>query len=529
MSANRVEIYDTTLRDGIQAEKFNLSVEDKIKIAHLLDDLGVDYIEGGWPGSNAKDKEFFQRIAEENLSRARIAAFGSTHYAKTTAEKDGNLAAILEAGCPAATLVGKTWTDQAITALGVSLERNLELIHDSVAYMVPRVDQVIFDAEHFFDGFNADADYTLACLQAAVDGGAHTLVLCDTNGGQMPHRIAEVVGLVREKLGEVRLGIHTHNDSECAVASTLAAVRAGVDQVQGTINGFGERCGNANLCSIIPNLILKMDRDCLIEGGLARLTEASRLVNEMANLPSNTFQPYVGRSAFAHKGGIHVSAVEKSSHLYEHIEPHLVGNERRILLSDLSGKSNILNRMRAYNLEIDPNDPVVKQMLDQIKEQENQGYLFEAAEASFVLKVNRAMQTYQPYFKLLGFRVFDYRTPEIENPVSEASIRVKVGGEEEHTAAFGDGPVNALDLALRKALTRFYPTLEEMSLIDFKVRVLPGVEGTAARVRVLIESGDRDETWGTVGVSQDIIQASWLSLVDAAEYKLYKDGVPSRC
>ncbi len=518
-----VEIYDTTLRDGLQAENFNLSVEDKVKIALRLDRLGVHYVEGGWPGSNVKDREFFELIKDHRLTNSTITAFGATHNPKLTPETDRNLSAIIDSGCRIATLVGKSWTEQVATALGTTLERNLEMISGSVGLLAARLKGVFFDAEHFFDGYKADKDYALATLEAAVEAGASRVVLCDTNGGSLPAEVAAIVADVVGRFESVVVGIHTHNDAELAVANTLAAVEAGAGHVQGTINGYGERCGNANLCSVIPNLALKLGVECLDPERLAELTETARLVNELANLPSNRYQPYVGLSAFAHKAGIHVSAVEKASHLYEHVSPETVGNDRRILISDLAGQANIINRMRHYGLEVSPDDPVVKEIVAEVKELENQGYLFEAAEASFLLMVRRALGLHKPYFELLGFRVFDYKYAEDKTPVSEASIMVEVGGQVEHTAAAGEGPVNALDKAIRKALVRFYPSLEEMSLIDFKVRVLPGIPGTAAKVRVLIESGDNQERWGTVGVSQDVIQASWRALVDAIDYKLYKD------
>ena len=518
-----VEVYDTTLREGVQAEGFTLLVEDKIRIAAKLDELGVHYIEGGWPGANQKDEEFFGRMRRHPLKNSRLVAFGSTHNPRLKPEDDPNLKALLASGCTAATVVGKSWTEQVTTALRTTLERNLEMIENSVAFLVQEMEEVFFDAEHFFTGFAADPEYALATLKTAAAAGASRLVLCDTTGAALPSEVKSVVVRVVKELGGVRVGIHTHNDGDMAVANVLAAVEGGASHVQGTINGFGERCGNANLCSILPNLVFKMGITSLEPQKLERLTEISRYVNELANLPSNRWQPYVGRSAFAHKAGLHVSAVEKSPHLYEHIDPQKVGNVRRIVISDLAGQASILHKMSHFGLEVSPDDPVVREIVDQVKGLESRGYAFEAAEASFLLLVNRALGTHKRYFQLMGFRVFDYKEAEDKEPTSEASIMVKVGGQVEHTASTGQGPVHALDRAMRKALTKFYPSLEEMSLTDFKVRVLPGTPGTAAVVRVLVESGDQQERWGTVGVSYDIIQASWQALVDAIDYKLFKD------
>ncbi len=519
----KVEIYDTTLRDGLQAEGFNLSVEDKLKVALKLDELGVHYVEGGWPGSNKKDRKFFELIKRRHFEKVQVTAFGSTHNPRLTPASDPNLAALLKSGCRIVTLVGKCWTEQVLEALETTLERNLEMISGSVGLMTQEAIEVFFDAEHFFDGFKTDKAYALASLKAATAAGASRVVLCDTNGGSLPEEVGAMVRKVVREFPGIIIGIHAHNDAELAVANTLAAVADGASHVQGTINGFGERCGNANLCSIIPNLVFKMGLKCLPSEALAQLTETSRYVNELANLASPRYQPYVGLSAFAHKAGIHVSAVEKSPHLYEHVDPPAVGNSRRVLVSDLAGQASILHKMRRFGLEVSPRDPVVKEIVTQVKRLESEGYLFEAADASFLLLVNRALGLHKRFFELLGFRVLDYKEAETKLPVSEATIMVKVGGRIEHTASTGRGPVNALDKAIRKALIKFYPSLEEMSLVDFKVRVLPGVAGTAARVRVLIESGDRKERWGTVGVSHDIIQASWQALVDAIEYKLFMD------
>ncbi len=519
---HEVKIYDTTLRDGTQAEDFTLSMEDKIRIALKLDDLGIHYIEGGWPGSNPRDVGFFEEIRNYQLKNARVAAFGSTHLVSKTAENDDNIRALIAAQTPVVTIFGKSWTVHVRDALHTTLERNLELIYNSVAYLRSRVQTVFYDAEHFFDGFRENSDYALATLGRAIEAGAECIILCDTNGGNIPSTVREIIGTVQARYPGVPLGIHAHNDSDLAVANSLMAIDMGAVQVQGTINGVGERCGNANLCSIIPTLCLKMDCQCLEEAGLRKLRAVSRFILELANVPPNRYQPYVGRSAFAHKGGVHISAVERNPLTYEHIDPVLVGNKRRILVSDLSGRATIKRKAEDYGLHLPKNDPVAMQVLEELKDLENQGFQFEAAEASFELLVNKAMGRSKRYFELVGFRVIDQKVSEGEPPSSEATIRVKVGGKIEHTAALGKGPVNALDNALRKALDKFYPELRDMELIDYKVRVLPGRDGTAARVRVLIESRDATDQWGTVGVSYDIIEASWQALVDSVNYKMYK-------
>lgn len=525
----KIQIYDTTLRDGTQAEEINLSTEDKLRIALELDGLGVDYIEGGWPGSNVTDEKFFEEIRRYDLKHARIAAFGSTHNPKKKPETDDNLAAIVKAQSEVATIFGKTWKLHVTEALRVSLKRNLELIAGSTAFLKKRVKEVIFDAEHFFDGFKADRAYALKCLKTAADNGAKMLVLCDTNGGCMPHEIRAIVEEVVKAMPKSKFGIHVHNDSDTAVASSIEAVRAGCIQVQGTINGYGERCGNANLCSIIPILALKSGGEygCLSEGKLSGLTAISNFVSEVCNLRPFMRQPYVGRSAFAHKGGIHVSAVLKDARTYEHIDPKDVGNVQRVLLSDLSGRSNILYKAKKFGYDLDKDDPAVMDLLAGLKERESQGYDYSAAEASYELLFHRSMGWSKQYFKLLNFRVVDAMSDDHETPFIEATVMVKVRGHIEHTAATGQGPVNALDNALRKALDRFYPCLGEMRLSDFKVRVLSGTMrdtgGTASFVRVLIESHDKHSHWTTIGVSYDVIEASWQALVDSVNYKLFKD------
>jgi 2-isopropylmalate synthase len=520
-------IYDTTLRDGTQAENFNLSVEDKIRISLKLDELGVDFIEGGWPGANPASVEFFREIRNYNLKHARLTAFGSTRLFSNRTEDDPNLKAMIEAGTPGVTIFGKSWDVHVTDALRIRLEDNLTIIEESLRFLRPRVQHLFYDAEHFFDGFKHNRDYALTTLDRALASGAECLVLCDTNGGTLPHELMEIFKVVQEHFAgrgkEAPLGIHAHNDSECAVANSLLAVALGAIHVQGTINGFGERCGNANLTSIIPALNLKMDRWFKATERLDSLSEVSRFVDELANLPHNKYQPYVGAAAFAHKGGIHVSAVERNPLTYEHIDPERVGNIRRILISDQSGKSNVLHKARKYGLNLDKNDPMLTAIVKELKELENQGLQFEGAEASFELLMRRILGGQRRYFDLKGFRVLNQKNDSESASQAEATIRLEVGGHSVHTAALGEGPVNALDSALRKALTRFYPQLSEMELKDYKVRVLASEHGTGARVRVLIESSDKDSQWGTVGVSHDILEASWQALVDSITYKLMKD------
>ena len=525
--ARIIEIYDTTLRDGTQAENFNLSVEDKIKICHRLDHLGIDFIEGGWPGSNPLAVDFFHRMQGVELKHARLTAFGSTRHFQSKPEKDSNLNALIAVRTPAITIFGKSWDIQVIDALRIELEDNLQIIEDSLAYLRPRVKHLIYDAEHFFDGFKNNREYCLATLGRAIAGGAETLVLCDTNGGTLPHEIPEILQRVQQYLVEcnstVRLGIHPHNDSETAVANALTGVNLGVDHVQGTINGFGERCGNANLTSIIPALIFKMGLECEVGKKIDQLYTTARLVNELANLPHNRYQPYVGDAAFAHKGGMHVSAVQRNPMTYEHIAPEKVGNQRRVLISDQAGKANVLLKAQKYGLAINSDDPLMASIVEELKDLENQGYQYEAAEASFELLMRRALGLQRQFFTLEAFRVMNHKYDMGKDPITEATIRLYVGGSEVHTAAMGDGPVNALDRALRKALTRFYPSLEDMELADYKVRVLSGEFGTGAKVRVLVESKDLQDNWGTVGVSYNIIEASWQALVDSINFKLMKD------
>ncbi len=525
--SSSIEIYDTTLRDGSQAEDVSFSVEDKIRIAVKLDELGVHFIEGGWPGANPKDIEFFQIIKGTPLHHAKIVAFGSTRKAKNTAKDDPTLEALLSAETEIVTIFGKSWTLHVTEALETTLDTNVELIEDSIAFLRSRGRQVFYDAEHFFDGYKTDADYALKTIKAAVKAGAERIVLCDTNGVTMPWEIREIFTAARQHCA-VPLGIHAHNDAEMGVANSLVAVEAGAIQVQGTINGIGERCGNANLCSIMANLELKMGRSALQKGRLAHLRTISHFVAEMANLLPNKRQPYVGEAAFAHKGGVHIHAVQKNPLTYEHVTPDVVGNHRRVLISDHSGRSAVLGKMETFGLDLPQDNPKVQELLGSLKTLEYEGYQFEGAEGSFELLVRKAMGTHTPSFELLGCRIIVEKRKIDEDPISEATIMVKVGEVVEHTAAVGDGPVNALDHALRKALEHFYPQLREVKLLDYKVRVLTGRHGTGSRVRVLIESGDQKEKWGTVGVSENIIEASWQALADSIEYKLMREKLEAR-
>jgi 2-isopropylmalate synthase len=522
----RIAIYDTTLRDGSQGEGVNFSLQDKLLLTGRLDDLGVDYVEGGYPLSNPKDEAYFRQVRDLPKRHARVVAFGMTRRRDTAAENDVGMRALVAAAAPVVTIVGKSWDLHVRDVLGVSLDENLRMIADSVAYCAAHVDEVIYDAEHFFDGMRHNPDYALRTLQAAADAGARWIVLCDTNGGGLPEQIALAVAAARSA-APTPIGIHTHNDGELAVANTLAAVREGATQVQGTINGIGERCGNVDLCSVVANLALKYpDYDVLRPGSLALLTEVSRYVYETANMNFRAGQPFVGPSAFAHKGGMHVHGVRKVARSYEHIDPAAVGNERRVLISELSGKSNVAEKLGEHGLEEDPQ--LLGRVLDRVQDLESEGYQFEAAEASFVLLVEKLAGRFRPHFETVGYRVSVENSPDGQ-PLTEATVKVRIGGAVEHTVSEGDGPVNALDGALRKALDPHFPCLAEMHLVDYKVRVINEREGTAARVRVVIESKDAEAVWGTVGVSENIIEASWLALVDSFEHKLAKDTRRPSC
>ena len=518
----KIELYDTTLRDGMQAEGVSFSLEDKLAIAQCLDKLGLDYIEGGYAASNPKEVQFFNEVAKLGLKNSKIAAFGSTRRASSAVSDDVSLNSIISCKTRVATLVGKAWDMHVRDVLGCSLEENLAICYESVGYLKSKGLETLFDAEHFFDGYKENPEYAMKVLTVAAEAGADILVLCETNGGCLPHEVYEITKAVCEQFGTVTIGIHTHNDTDCATANTLAAVRAGARHVQGTINGLGERCGNANLCVLIPNLALKMGFEVLSAEQISTLSEVSRYIFEVGNLAPVMNMPYVGESAFAHKGGLHVNALRKSKRTYEHISPELVGNERRFLISELSGRSTVLSRLEKAQIAEDKE--LAARVLNRVQELENQGYQFEAADASFDLLVKKLMGSYKPYFDLVKYHVTVEKraTGQI---VTEATVKLKVGDKVEHVVGEGDGPVNALDAALRKSLDNFYPSLKDVHLIDYKVRVVNAGAGTAARVRVIIESRDKHSIWGTVGVSENIIEASWQALVDSVEYKLQKDAM----
>jgi 2-isopropylmalate synthase len=524
-----VILYDTSLRDGTQGEGIQLSVSDKLKAAQLLEELGIRYIEGGWPGSNPRDEQFFEAAKHSlRLKHAKLTAFGSTRRAGLHCEQDGNLQMLLAAEVPALTIFGKCWKLHVMDALRITPQENLDLVEDSVRYLKSHVDEVIFDAEHFFDGYADDPDYALDVLRAAQSGGADFLVLCETNGGALPHVLEVAVREVVSKLG-TPIGIHTHNDGELAVANTLAGVRAGARMVQGTINGYGERCGNANLVSIIPALKLKMGIDCLSDEQLQRLRHVSRNMDELVNRTPWSQQPYVGQSAFAHKGGVHVDAVNKNPRTYEHIEPESVGNERRILVSDLSGRANVELKARELGLDLDPKAPETRAILARVKELENRGYQFETAGASLKLMIDEALGKRARYFSLrdltLSARIHEDLADTGEVFDTTATLEIEVGGQVARTTVQGNGPVHAMDKGLRSLIDKFYPSLKSVRLVDYKVRVLNSGQGTGSVVRVLIQSSDGDEVWDCVGVSTNLIHASWDAMVDALEYKLVRDKV----
>ncbi|QDT39475.1 citramalate synthase [Stratiformator vulcanicus] len=515
----RIEIYDTTLRDGSQGEGVNFSLQDKLLITQKLDDLGFDFVEGGYPLSNPKDAEYFQRVRDLDLKHVKVCAFGMTRRRGIDASEDVGMVALRDSLAPVCTVVGKTWDLHVTEVLRVDLEENLAMIRDSVGFLFSEGRRVIYDAEHYFDGYKANPDYALKTIAAAADAGAEIVVLCDTNGGSLPEHVANCVDAARDAIS-CPVGIHCHNDSDLATANTLAAVEHGAKQVQGTINGIGERCGNVDLVAAVSNLVLKQDYEALADGGVGRLTELSRYVYELANMNFRTNQPFVGSSAFAHKGGMHVHAVNRIAHSYEHLDPALVGNHRRILVSELSGRSNIV--AATTRLQLQQDDELMKTILFKVQDLENEGYQFEAAEASFDLLVKKLAGTYEPKFERIHYRV-NVETASDTVPVTEATVKLRVDGHLEHVVGEGDGPVNALDSALRKALRPYYPNLSSMQLIDYKVRVINSSEGTAARVRVVIESSDENDEWTTVGVSENVIEASWIALVDSVEYKLFKD------
>jgi len=520
----RVYIYDTTLRDGSQGEGVSFSVEDKLKVAQRLDDMGFHFIEGGWPGSNAKDVEFFQRARGLTFQQARLAAFGSTRRASLTCEADSQIAALLDAGTPVVTIVGKTWDLHVHRVLETSLDENLAMITDSVRYLREQGREVFYDAEHFFDGYKANPEYAMATVRTAYEAGADYVVLCDTNGGSMPWEVEEIVRVTGKSLASgqgdrapARLGIHTHDDGGLAVANALAAVRAGATQIQGTINGYGERVGNCDLCTALPDLQIKMKLDCLVPANLRRLTELSRFISETANMAADNRAPFVGASAFAHKGGIHVAAIMKAEESYQHIDPALVGNEKRVLVSELSGRGNLVYKAQEYGLDASKDE--ARQVLAQVKELESRGFFFEGAEASVALMLQRLRPGYRPPFELVDFMVVvEHR--QGRGMLAEATVKVRIGDEVAHTAAEGNGPVNALDQALRKALLPHYPQLADIQLADYKVRILDGDAATAATTRVIIDTRNGHGSWSTVGASPNIIESSWRALSDSMEYAL---------
>ncbi len=514
-------LYDTTLRDGAQTEGISLSVSDKLRIARKLDEFGIHFIEGGWPGSNPKDVNFFKEARKLKLKNSNIVAFGSTRRPNIPAGKDRNLKGLIESGCSFVTIFGKSWDMHVRKVFKINLSENLRMIEDSVTFLKSKGLKVFYDAEHFFDAYKENPKYALKTILVAEEAGADTVVLCDTNGGMLTRDIEHIVRTAKSSL-KVPVGIHTHNDSGLGVANTIQAVLAGASQVQGTINGYGERCGNADLVSIIPILKLKLKRECIPNGKIKELTEVSRFVAELCNMRQQNNQPFVGTSAFAHKAGVHINAVMKYPKTYEHIEPGIVGNHRRILVSELSGKSSVLIKAKDLELDLKKESPQARRILKLIQNLEHKGYQFEAADGSFELLIKKALKEYKRFFSLEGFRVIVEKKKD-GRLISEATMKLKVNNIEEHTASEGDGPVNALDNALRKALTQFYPTLSKMHLSDFKVRVLDEKAGTAAKVRVLIQSQDEKDSWSTIGVSENVIEASWQALVDSIEYKLLKD------
>jgi 2-isopropylmalate synthase len=535
--SRRIYIYDTTLRDGAQGEGISFSSADKIRIAERLDNFGVHYIEGGWPGSNPKDMDFFTEAAKRNFKQAKVAAFGSTRRANTTCKDDPQIEMLIKANTPVVTLVGKTWSLHVREVIRTTPEENVAMIGDSVRFFKEHGKEVVYDAEHFFDGYKDDPRYAMATLQAAQDSGVDIVVLCDTNGGTMPGEVGRITAEVIQQM-KCAVGIHTHNDSGVGVANALAAIEAGAVQVQGTINGYGERTGNCNMTTVIPCLVLKMGYDCVSKDNVRRLRDLSMFVDDLANVRHDIRQPFVGATAFAHKGGIHVNAIEKVARSYEHIEPEMVGNHRRVLVSELSGRSNILMKAHELGMDLSKDTPEVRDILQQLKQLENEGYEYEAADASFHILVQKLLRKHKPFFKPLTYYVtaaglWHGTTPGLGSSSSsssssdenriEATVDIEVGGQNVHTKEAGDGPVNALDKALRAALLNFYPAIANVQLIDYKVRILDGASGTAAKTRVIIESTDGTDTWGTVGVDANIIEASWEALVDSVEYKLFQD------
>jgi len=520
----KIVLYDTTLRDGTQCEDINFTVTDKVRIVEKLIDFGIDYIEGGWPGSNPRDIDFFNELKWKKIDSSRLTAFGSTRRASKKANTDEIILALLKAEVPNITIFGKTWDFHITHALGITFEENLELIDDTIRFLKSKVDRVFYDAEHFFDGYISNPEYAIKTLLTARDAGADTIILCETNGGRMPNEIVDIVKAVKAELGDFPIGIHAHNDCDVGVANTILAVLNGASHVQGTINGFGERTGNANLISIIPNLQLKYGYKCIPDEKLKDLRILSRFVNELANVKHNIHQPYVGRAAFAHKGGVHVSAILKDSKMYEHIDPAIVGNTQRVLLSDLSGKSNLIYKAKDFGIDIESDEGTIQNLLIKLKDLENKGFQFEGAEASFEILILKAMNKLPDFFTMKTYRVIDEGGISGQSSGAEATVMLEVNGEIEHTAATGNGPVNALDTAVRKALSKFYPEINSMVLSDYKVRILSSHNGTEATTRVLMLSTDSvtGESWGTVGVADNIIDASYQALLDSIIFRLIK-------
>jgi len=524
MFTSDVVIYDTTLRDGTQGEQVNFTAEEKVRIAQRLDEMGFHYIEGGWPGSNPKDARFFELAKKIPFRTARLAAFGSTRRPDLRVEDCPNIQALLAADTPAVAIFGKTWDLHVTEILEISLEENLSMIRETVSYLKANGKEVIYDAEHFFDGYKKNPSYARKTIEAALEAGADRVVLCDTNGGTMPHEVQACAQEMAALVSGSKLGIHVHNDGGLAVANTLAAVMAGATMVQGTVNGYGERCGNADLIPIIANLQLKMGKVCLPEASIKHLANLSNYIGDVANIPPLNSRPYVGRSAFAHKGGVHVSAILKNPLAYEHIAPELVGNKQRVLVSDLSGKSNIEYKAEELGIDLGAGNTLSKEIVREIKRMEDEGYQFDAAEGSLSLLIKKTTGEFKEPFTLDCFNVMVSKTAHHPSR-AQATIKITVGGEEELTVAEGNGPINALDFALRKALRGFYPQVDRMHLTDFRVRIVEGSEGTAAKVQVAIESQDEQDTWSTIGVSENMIEAGWLALVDSIQYKLSKDNV----
>ena len=519
MQQSKVTAYDSTLRDGAQAQGVSFTVDDKLKIVEQLDALGIGYIEAGNPGSNPKDLAFFKRVAELKLQHAKIIAFGSTRRIGIQAADDNNLRSLLSANTQAVAIFGKSWDYQVTDILRTSLAENLAMIGDTIAYLKTQGKEVVFDAEHFYDGYKANAEYAMQTLQAAAEAGADVLTLCDTNGGSFPNEVFEITQQVAARFPQVQIGIHCHNDCEMAVANSMAAVQAGARQVQGTMNGIGERCGNANLCSIIPNLQLKLGLNCIPQENITSLTYVARFISEVANMPFNDKAPYVGNDAFSHKGGMHIDAVNKNPISYEHINPEQVGNIRHILVSEVAGRGALLNKLQQIEPSLTKDSPDTIRVLEQLKTLEHEGYQFEGAESSFDLLMHKLLGKFEPFFSLKQYNVSIFE-PSSDGMNSSATIHVNVNGKAANATAQGDGPVNALDKAMRSALELFYPAINEIKLVDYKVRVLDSSQATAAKVRVIIESTDQQQSWTTIGVSTDIIEASWLALKDAVEYKL---------